>query len=250
MRRYWFSPECQTEDKIELEGAIFHHIVEVCRQQVGSRFEMITEGEWAYLVQMEDIQNKKAFVRIIEKRRLPSLEKPLIHLAVSLPKFPTLSAVIEKSVEMGVHQIHPFLSDYSFVRKWDSRFIKQFDRWQRIVQQASQQTGRGDLVEVKHPISIDLLLQEFQKREKAAGIFPFEGEAPQHARQALSQLVKHDLNEVWVFVGSEGGYSSREVKLFADYGLNAMTLGPQVLKVETACLVLVSILKYEMNLWK
>ena len=99
-------------------------------------------------------------------------------------------------------------------------------------------------------LSLDNLLADFNRRTKAVGLFPYEGEAPQHLRQALQPLKGQQADEIWVFVGSEGGYSDREVQLFQSFGLQPVTLGSQVLRVETACLALVSILKYEWELMK
>ncbi|MCB0361859.1 MAG: 16S rRNA (uracil(1498)-N(3))-methyltransferase [Bdellovibrionales bacterium] len=248
MRRYWFNPVDRQDDEIQLHGNLYHHIVEVCRQKVGSRFEMFTEGGQVFLVEILGIQGKTARAGIIETRNLPPLPRPSLHLAISLPKFSTMEAVIEKSVELGVFQVHPFVSEYSFLRKIDRRLKEKAERWKRIVLSASQQSGRGDLMCISEPLALDKVLLNFSRRVQAGGVFPYEGKAPQHLRQALEELKHQHLEELWLFVGSEGGYSTSEVELFKSFGLSPLTMGSQILRVETACLAVVSILKYEWDL--
>jgi 16S rRNA (uracil1498-N3)-methyltransferase len=65
--------------------------------------------------------------------------------------------------------------------------------------------------------------------------------------QALRELKARHLEHLWIFVGSEGGFSLEEVDLFAQFGLNPVSMGEQILRVETACLALVSIIKYELG---
>lgn len=250
MRRYWFQSQAKQEERIHLQGDLFHHVVEVCRQGLGSRFEMLTDGGHAYFVELQEVGKKQAWAQILETRAIPPLEKPHIHLAVSVPRFAKMDTIVEKAVELGVYELHPFVSDFSFVRKVDSRLQGKVPRWQRIIQGATQQSGRGDLMALGEAQSLEELLAEFNRRTKAVGLFPYEGEAPQHLRQALQPLKGHQADEIWVFIGSEGGYSEREVQLFQSFGLQPVTLGSQVLRVETACLALVSILKYEWDLMK
>jgi len=250
VRRYWFSPENKQEDKIYLRGDLFHHVVGVCRQKVGSCFEMFTDGGRAYFVELQEVGKKQAIAKILEGRQIPELRKPYIHLAVSVPRFAKMDIIVEKAVELGVYELHPFVSDFSFVGKVDGRLQGRFLRWHKIVQGATQQSGRGDLMSLAAPTGLEELLDNFNRRTRALGLFPYEGEALQDLCQALGPLKGREADEIWAFVGSEGGYSEREVQLFQSFSLQPVTLGSQVLRVETACLALVSILKYEWDLMK
>lgn len=252
MRRYWLHGRSEFEHDILLQGQLFHHVVDVCRQGMGSRFELLTEGGRAFLVEIVKIEGKMAQTRILEERIIPPLEKPYIHLAISVPRFTTFETIIEKSVELGVYQIQPFVSQFSFVRKIDSRLKGKYGRWNKIVASATEQCGRGDLMEIVEPQILAKVLQRLEGQTGVGALFAYEGETTQHARQAMAELCrdKDKMDEVWIFVGSEGGFAHEEVDLFQKAGLSPMTLGRQVLRVETACLALVSILKYELNLMK
>lgn len=250
VRRYWFDSKDLKNNEILLHGEVFHHVIVVCRQGVGSKFEMLTSGGKAYLVEVTKLKGKSAWARILQERAIAPLARPHIHLAVSIPRFQVMDTIVEKAVELGVYEIHPFVSENSFVRNVDERLRSRSTRWGKIVLGATQQSGRGDLMAVDGPVSLKELLSEYSKRCRAVGLFPFEGAAPQHVRQVLLPLRTQVIDEIWIFVGSEGGYSLAEVELFQSYGMHPTTLGSQVLRVETACLALISILKYEWDLMK
>lgn len=242
MRRYWIEKDKLTAESVVIDGDNFRHICVVCRQEVGDRFEVIADHK-AYLVELVELGKKNALGKIIESRAVAELAKPHIHLALSLPKFPTLDKVLEKSVELGVHTVHLFSSDFSFMKPKPTVLEKKQERWRKIIQGATQQTGRGDLMELTEIQPLSVLLEEGFKDPQAAGLLAYEGEGAKDLKSRLDQL-DPSIENIWIFVGSEGGFSENDVELFKDYGLLPISLGDQVLRVETACVTLVSILKY------
>lgn len=250
MRRYWVPKESLNGEEVFLRGDVLHHIRDVCRMRLGSKFEVIIEGRGALLVEVISEKKHESVARIIEARSIPELPKPFIHLALSMPRFPVFEAVVEKSVELGVKAIHPFFSDYSFIRTQDGVFTKKRARFEKIVIGATQQSGRGDLMPIREPVALDEVLQTFNRDGASAGLFAYEGAHVLTAKQGVQKLKDAAPQDVWVFVGSEGGFSEKEVRLFAEKGLQAVTIGNQVLRVETACVALISILKYDLDLMR
>lgn len=245
MRRYWIEKKHFNGDQIRIDGDSFHHICEVCRQDTGSKFEILCEGQ-AYFVELISREKKSATAKILETRSAPQAKKPYIHLAVSVSKFQTMDTIVEKAVELGVYKIYPFVSEFSFIRdKKNERLTDKIERWERIVKAATSQTGRGDLMEIAPVFTLQELLKNMNQMPLSAGLFPYEGESEQTVSSAIKQMKTKPLENIWLFVGSEGGFSDQEVELFKENGLKSSTLGDQVLRVETACLSLVSILKYE-----
>lgn len=250
MRRYWVDPECIQNEEVHFTGDIYHHICDVCRMQLGSRFEVLTEGGHAFLVELERMQTGKrphAIARILEKRQVAPLREPYIHLAVGLSRFPTMDAIVEKAVELGVYEVHPFFSDFSFIRTEDKISPAKLARWEKIVLSATQQSGRGDRMRVQKPAPLKKIFDNMNRKANAMGLFAYEGEGEWHLSQAVAEMKHSKPKEVWIFVGSEGGFSEQEVHWLRDQGLKPTTLGSQVLRVETACVTLVSIIKYEFD---
>lgn len=249
MRRYRLSLDPTDLDQITLEGDLFHHIVDVCRQDVGSKFELLDSQGNAHLVQVEEVGKRTAQVRRLSSRELPKLPKPHLILALSVPRFPVLESVLEKCVELGVSDVHLFFSSFSFVRGNDKISPSRFERWQKIILSSTQQSGRGDLMSLHPAVPLNDLFKRFNPSLGDWGLLAYEGETPHTLAEVLVPLRAHRPapERLWFFVGAEGGFSSDEAKLFESHGLHAASLGDQVLRVETACITLASILKYDVG---
>ncbi len=247
MRRYWVEKKFFKDGKVHLTGDTFHHICDVCRQDVGSQFEVLCDGK-AYFVKLTERSKKSAVADILETREAPKPQKPHIHLCVSISKFATMDTIVEKAVELGVYQFHPFTSDYSFIRDVKSdRLAGKVARWERIVRAATSQTGRGDLMTIADVSTLNQVTEKMNQNPASVGLFPYEGSSDTTVSKSIEKLKSLNPENVWLFVGSEGGYSDNEVVFFKELGLESSSLGEQVLRVETACIALVSILKYEFN---
>jgi 16S rRNA (uracil1498-N3)-methyltransferase len=241
-------------DQVSLSGEVLHHIRDVCRLHVGSKFEVIVKGGHAHLVEIVSESKKETRAQILETRAIPGLPEPLITLAMSIPRFPVFEAVLEKAVELGVASIQPFYSEYSFIRTQTDVWEKKRVRFEKIIQSATQQCGRGELMELAEPMTLQQLAAAFnrtaQEKGPCAGLFAYEGESKLSAREGLAAIHQLQPRQVWIFVGSEGGFSDSEVEYFRTLNLQTVTLGQQVLRVETACVALVSIIKYDLDLMR
>lgn len=251
MRRYWVPKEFVEAGEVRISGDVLHHIRDVCRMHLGSKFEILVEGGEAHLVEITEEAKNFSRARILETRKIPELSRPHLHLAMSIPRFPVFEAVLEKAVELGVHSIHPFYSDFSFVRKKDDVLEKKAPRWQKIIQSATQQSGRGDWLKLHPAENLKDILEKFNRSPAAGGLFAYEGEGVLGVKEGIAQikgqLKSKQPQEVWLFVGSEGGFSHQEVQTFQQFGLGPVTMGSQVLRVETACVAMVSIIKYDFD---
>ena len=252
MRRYWVPESAIDNGKVTLSGDVLHHIRDVCRMTKGSKFEVIAGGK-AYLVEIQSETKHESHAQIIEERTITPRPKPEIVLVLAVPRIPVLEAVIEKAVELGVSRIELVFSDFSYIRTQDQVLEKKRSRWEKIVISATQQSGRGDLMPIEPAKKLEEVIDSLNRKSSAKGLFAYEGNGMLSAKEGLARLREgagtesSDLSEIYVFVGSEGGFSDREVQLFQSVGLLPVTLGAQVLRVETACVALVSILKYDFD---
>lgn len=252
MRRYWVEKNQIQGEEVQLSGDVFHHIIDVCRQSTGSIFEVLTEDHMAYLIELVQVSKKTAVGKIKETRIIEPPPRPHIHLALSISRFPVMDAVVEKAVEMGVSSIQPFFSEYSFVRSDEKISQNKLDRWDKIIRSATQQCGRGELMKMLPALNFQDLKNKINQDTDFNGLFAYEGPSTLGIKDKLSEIrsKKHDINDFWIIVGSEGGFSSKEVDEMTSLGLHPVTLGQQVLRVETACIALVSVLKYDFELMK
>jgi 16S rRNA (uracil1498-N3)-methyltransferase len=250
MRRFWIAPDKLKQEEVRFEGDLFHHLRDVCRIEVGNRFELLCGDGWAYFTELTQLEKRSATGRILEKRELQKIRKPFIHLCVSVPRFQKMDLILEKAVELGVYEVHPFVSDHSFVRSVNEALTGKQNRWLKIIQSATEQSGRGDLMRLSEPVQLKELFELFNRQPNAAGLFPYEGPSDSDIKSALTEVSAKVTDSIWLFVGSEGGFSLEEVAFFRSHQLKPVTLGSQVLRVETACLALVSVIKYHYDLMK
>ncbi len=246
LRRFFLAPEDLPEDGgLSIRGELLHHIRDVCRFGPGDRFEILPGDQRALLYEVHSVSSKELLARRVSERALPAPAKPLVTLALSVPKLPKVDWIVEKAVELGVHEIRPFVSDFSFLRKTSEISPSRLGRWEKLAQGATQQSGRGDVMTIHAAVTLEQLLVEFNRESGSAGLFPYEGEAQLRLKPAILEALECRPERLWVFVGSEGGFSPREVELFGRQGLRPVSMGAQILRVETACVALVSIIKYE-----
>lgn len=251
MRRYWIEKKQIQDKNVQFAGDQFHHIFDVCRQEVGQHFEVITEDSRAYLVEVKSISKKAATAEIIEEREIQKLAKPHIHLLLSLPRYNVFDSTLERCVELGVSGITPFVSDYSFIRKEKELPAGKYERWNKIVVSATQQCGRGELLKIHELTRFESLIKTINPNAQNWCLFAYEGPTQTAVQVEIKRLKSQFAafpDNIYILVGSEGGFSSQEVEQIQHLGLNPVTLGPQILRVETACLTLVAILKYEFGL--
>ncbi|MCE3010046.1 MAG: 16S rRNA (uracil(1498)-N(3))-methyltransferase [Proteobacteria bacterium] len=246
MRRYWLDPQLKTDLAVVIQGDPFHHIFDVCRQEQGSQFEVLFGDGEAHLVEVIEVKKKQALARILSSRKLPEIPRPYLKLFISLPRYPVMEALVEKCVELGCAEIQPFISDFSFVRKGDSIPPSKIERWNKIVISATQQSGRGELMPIHPVITLAEALEKLNHNSQAKGLFFYEGAGHKDLKTYLKHEDFSKSQELWVFVGSEGGFSSTEVEALSKMGVAPLSLGDQVLRVETACISILAVLKYEL----
>ena len=248
MRRIWIEPESITRPTITLSGEAFHHAIQVTKFQVGEEFEVVFGGAQALRVRVREVSKKTAFLDIVGERKLPVLPLPQVNLAVCLPRWATFESVIEKCVEMGVHTLQPLVSEFSFIRSTREISQARQERWQKINKSAVEQSGRGSLLQIPPVQELRPFVQGLNRKSSVACLFAYEGGSPLDVRAELVRLKAAQPQEIWAVVGSEGGFSESEREFMRTVGHAPVTLGEQILRVETACFTLVSVIKYEFEL--
>lgn len=250
MRRIWLDNSLVRDSQFELSDEAFTHAIQVSRFRVGDKFEIISGAEYALHVQITEIKKKSATVKVIGQRALPSLLAPYVNLAFAISKWSTFEEVLEKSVELGVHTVQPLITDFSFIRSKKDWPEARVQRFKKIICGATEQSGRGKLMEIKEPLSLQEFSLQLNRTKGAAGLFAYEGQSGLNIKAELSRLSQGSLNEMWAIVGSEGGFSIAEVDHMRQSGIPQVTLGGQILRAETACFAMVSVIKYELGLMR
>lgn len=248
MRRFWITSLSIDGDDFLITGSLFHHVCHVCRFNVGHTFVLVSQGTHQYIVELVKMGKDFAQVKILKTQLTPKRQKPFIHLALSCPRFNIVENLIKSLVELNVSDFHPFVSDFSFIRKTSSLSDHRYERWKKIVQYSLAQSLNSRQMTIHSLIDISSVLKEYKKQLKSQAFLFYEGEG-KSMYSFLSSFTENSLDSIWIFIGSEGGFSEKDISLFEKQEITPLSLGKQILRVETACLAALSILKYKLQLF-
>lgn len=211
-----------------LRGEEAHHL-RVRRHQVGDRIDVI-DGEGRYFtVSLEVMGRHEASGKILETEAERG-ESPLcLHLAAALVKGQRLDYAIEKATEVGVSSITPIATIRAVARPGSG---SKLDRWQRLAQAATKQSGRCRVPEIRPTSDFGTILKEFKSRcdlvllgDPAAG-------------QTLREAMVSSPMRVGLLIGPEGGFAPEEVAEAKADGVRVFSLGRSTLRADTAAVVL------------
>ena len=242
MRRFFVEPgQLQAAATVELAGDEFHHLRNVSRLEEGERVELLDgEGHLA-LAMIEKLGKKSAQLKIEKVETLPPPSRPNVEIVLCMPRFQKVDLIIQKAVELGAAKISPVVSDRSFVKTVSRDLEGKVKRWQKIAAEACKQSGRAWPMQIDN---VDTLINKMAHVKKGEGLFLYEGEAATNIKSALSDLDRN-IEKLTLFIGAEGGFSAQEVRDFTQVGLAPVTLGALVLRVETACIAILSVIQYD-----
>ena len=245
MRRFWLDKENIGSNTVEFTGDSYNHLVRVSRKSIGDQVEVLYGESKALVVEIIEVSKKSAVAKILAEKPLPALAKPHLELAFCFPKPAVFEAVLEKSVELGVAKIQPLFNENSFLKA--PRDIKQnkWERWQKIVAAATTQTIRGEIMKILSPMNLMDYAAKINREGSHLGLFFYEGESANSIKSYLQQCELSKYDSIQVIVGSEGGFAPQEVKALCEMGFKPITIGPQILRAETACVAIMSVIKYE-----
>lgn len=221
----------------ELHGEEARHLTRVLRVEQGQRFE-ITDQRSAWLAEIAEARGEHVLFRVIEP--LASPEMPVrITLYAALIKFDHFEWMLEKATELGVEAIQPVETARTEKGLFEAS-RKRLERWQRVAREASQQSRRLRAPEVLPAVRWRAALTEAAGRR----YFLEESAAPPLIR-ALPQN-REPAADLALLTGPEGGWTEAERQDAAAAGWESVSLGPQVLRAETAALAAVAIV---VNAW-
>ncbi len=225
--------------EIELDGDRARYLSRALRARVGDKVNVFDgEGaEWSAAV----LQISKNTVTLqIDDSHEAGTESPLkIHLVQGISRGERMDFVVQKATELGVKRITPVLTEYGVVKLDAIRAEKRRDHWRRIATSACEQSGRVRLPLIDTPITLKNWLGDKPQRIDTELILN------PNAATTLSSLQAPE-TKICVLIGPEGGFSDSEYEDAEIAGFTAVSLGPRVLRTETAAIATLAVLQ---SLW-
>lgn len=211
------------------------------RLNIGDIFLLFDGTGYEYFSQIVSLNSHEAELKILKKDN-PVRESPLtIHLGQALPKADKMNFIIQKAVELGVSEIHPFYSSRTLPRYNEKQLNSRVQRWQKISQEASRQSGRNHIPAVHLPIDFFSLLK--LPRDDSLKILLQEKSLENSLKDIMQ--IENPKKVIFFLVGPEGGFSREEISSSLDSGFRPVSLGQRTLRTETAAITLLSIVQYE-----
>ncbi len=238
----FFIPADQIAGKhVVLKGADAHHLSKVLRNKVGDELIVLNGKGEEYRAVITALQNDAVQVELLEAIGRQAEASVRIHLVQGMPKGEKIEWILQKNTELGVAGFQPVLTERSTVRLDPATRAKKHERWSKIIREAAEQSGRQILPELE-PVREwrELLARPFRP---GLVLIPWEGERTRSLREALNQPAETP-EHITVLIGPEGGFSLAEVEQAQEAGAIPVTLGPRILRTETAGLAVTAAILY------
>lgn len=248
MARFFVTPDKIQATEVIISGEDVKHITKVLRLGPGDRITVLDGLGNEYLVRITAIEAGQVQGQILEIS-LATNEAPIrVTLIQGLPKGEKMELIIQKAVELGVYRIAPVETTRSIVKLDAKKAEQRRERWQRVSMEAAKQSRRFIIPSVE---PIGSFNRELAKIPKEAVVLMAWEEASQPLKPVLTRL-KSELKgakkqEIYLIVGPEGGFTPEEAQAVKESGAQIISLGPRILRTETAGLTGLAVIMYELG---
>ena len=240
-RRFFVRDAHRSGEVVAIHGSDAHKIVNVLRLRAGDAIEVVDSHGSIFDATLE---TKEGALHA----RLGDVHAPVaktgvaIDVAQGIPKGQKMDFVVEKLGELGARAVIPLQSERTIVHDLGATKL---ERWRRLARSASQQSGRADLLSVADPVPFAKLCERFNDYDVV--IVPWEVAQATPLRERLPAIVG-GAQRILVVIGPEGGFSHAEAESAAAAGAHLVSLGPRILRTETAALAVLAVLSCELGM--
>jgi 16S rRNA (uracil1498-N3)-methyltransferase len=246
MHRFYVAPENWNPDALGLTGSEAHHCRNVLRLERGDKIVLFDGRGRELTAEIASAEASQIQLRKLHEAQTPPL-RCRITLGQAIPKGKNMDLIVQKAVEIGAAEIAPILSDRTVVRLDEESAASKQTKWQTVAIEAAKQCGQNWLPQVQTPQKLGQFFQEHRRFDLQL-IGSLQSDAV-HLKKILAEYSAEHGDRpasVLMLVGPEGDFTPAELSLARSQGCRPITLGPIVLRVETASIYCLSILSYEL----
>lgn len=249
MQRFFVPAGQMSADSVYIEGEDARQLQRVLRAEIG--YEMVVSNgvDRDVTAKIVELGKDKVIARIIKELARNHESQIQVTVAQSMPKADKMELVIQKGTELGAFDILPFSSKRTVVQYDAKKEAKRLERWNKISKEAAEQAHRNVVPVIHSPIEWKVLLHKLGEYDIALLCYEkSEGSLPlKEALRNLQQTTEQEPRRILLMIGPEGGFTDEEVQQVQQSGGIAVTLGPRILRTETAALAALSCILYECN---
>lgn len=237
IHRFFIPSHCFKGHLVWLTPEISHQISRVLRLKVGDTIVVLDGQGEEYQVKLSSIKSDSVTGQLISSQPSPTEPKLKITLFQAMVPYDKFETILQKGTEVGICQFVPVVTKRSLIKENNFKQDK-VNRWHRIVQEAAEQSERGVVPEIQPLISYQQALEQVSNFDNTW--IAWEGVGA----KSLTDITPAT-NNLAIFVGPEGGFEDQEIELAQKYNCQLISLGPRVLRAETASISLASIALYQ-----
>jgi 16S rRNA (uracil1498-N3)-methyltransferase len=246
MHRFYVSPENWNPRALILRANEAHHAREVLRMKRGDRAVLFNGRGREITAEIVDLAKSEVQLRKLHESETPPL-RCRITLGQAIPKGKNMDLIVQKAVEIGAAEIAPLISERTIVDLDKKEAEQKREKWQQIAIEAAKQCGQNWLPTIHVPQK----LKDFFSHQPARDLSLIGSLQPDalHLKHILAEYRERHGDRpqaVLMMVGPEGDFTPAELALAKSHGCQPITLGPIILRVETAAIYCLSVLSYEM----
>lgn len=248
MPKFFVTDEQIENNSIIIRGQDVNHIKNVLRKKVTDKITICNSSSGQdYLCEINNIEEEQIRCSIINEIEDNVESNIKVTIFQGLPKADKMELVIQKSVELGVYDITPVEMKRCVVKLKDKDKIKKIERWQKISEVASKQSGRNIIPKINSVKQLKEICDLYSQYDIL--LVAYENEKENTLKQELQNLKKQGKEElkIGILIGPEGGIDPKEIELLNNSGAKIITLGKRILRTETVALNVLSIIMYELE---
>lgn len=216
------------------------HAVDVLRVRAGELLEVVEPGsQTAWLVKISHAGATQITATVVEQ--LERVHHPRVTLVQGVAKGDKMDAIVRQAVELGVEAIVPVITERSVVRLEPRKRAHKGDRWRRVAKAAAEQSHRFEIPTVADPASLREVRPQLAELDGVVVLWEDASQSAPGLEAALESLVRTPDLHIGLVIGPEGGLSAEEVAELESIGARSVTLGPHILRTETAAVVAVAL---------
>ena len=247
MHRFYVAPENWDPLRLALHGSEAHHARNVLRMQAGDKLVLFNGQGREFTAEIETIADDEIRLRKLHEAETAPLRCRIV-LGQAIPKGKNMELIVQKAVEIGAAEIAPIISDRTIVQLDSESASQKQTKWQQIAIEAAKQCGQNWLPRVHPPRKLAEFFSVSEQAFELRLIGSLQPDA-QHLKKIL-EIYSSEHSErprsVLMLVGPEGDLTPAELALARRHGCQPITLGPIILRVETAAIYCLSVLSYEL----
>jgi 16S rRNA (uracil1498-N3)-methyltransferase len=246
MHRFYISPESWNPDALTLSGSEAHHARDVLRMNPGEKLVLFNGRGREVTAEIIDLATDEIRLGKLHQSESAPLRCRIV-LGQAVPKGKNMELIVQKAVEIGAAEIVPIISDRTIVQVDSESGVQKEAKWQQIAIEAAKQCGQNWLPRVHAPRKLGELFADLATIDlRLIGSLQL---GAQHLKRVLGDYSNEHRqlpHSVLMLVGPEGDFTPAELALARSHGCRPVTLGPIILRVETAAIYCLSILSYEL----